>query len=191
VAILRHADYAGRVRPVKLPPLANETWTTSEVLRLVGAARQYRFPRDPDYWPSIIAAGYYSGFGQCDLERITREAVAHDGTVVLHRSRTGKREVGWIPLEVIACRPHTGPLWERPFTVEMFRRHFAKIVNAAGLSGSFKRLRKSSGTTVEEKNPGMGHLHLANTRAVFERHYLSANHVPRPFIPPPLDRDAG
>lgn len=187
VAILHHVGDFNRVRSVKLEPLNPETWTTAQVIRLVGASRHYRNRRDADYWPSIIQAGYYSGLSQCDIERITRLDIGCDGTVIIRRSRTNKRAVAWLPPEVIAHRPTTGPLWPRPFSLEMFRRHFAKIVDAAGLTGTFKRLRKSSGTVVEQRYPGRGHEHLANTRAVFEKHYLSANHVPKPLLPPPLE----
>ncbi len=186
VALLRHRGDTDRVRPVKLRPLEPECWTTEQVVRLVATARQYRYRRDPDYWPTLIEAAYYTGLCQVDLETITRVHIAPDGTVCIRRSRTGKRVVAWLPTEILASRPGTGPLWPRQISAEMFRRHFAKIVTMAGLAGTFKRLRKSSGTAVEQLYPGRGHEHLANSRAVFERHYLAASHVPPALLPPRL-----
>ena len=49
---------------------------------------------------------------------------------------------------------------------------FSRIVAKAGLDGSFKKLRKSSGTRAEQLEPGRGHIHLGNSRKVFEQHYL-------------------
>lgn len=186
VALLRHIGDEGRVRPVRLEPLEVTSWTPSEVSRLVGASRQYRHPRDSSYWPTIIQAAYYSGFSQGDLWLLEKTDISPLGIAVIHRSRTSRREVGWIPLEILELRPREGKLWKRPYSAEMFRRHFARIVNAAGLTGTFKRLRKSSGTGVEELHPGKGHEHLGNTRVIFERHYWSRKQLPEPFRPPPL-----
>ena len=53
-----------------------------------------------------------------------------------------------------------------------------------------KYLRSSSGTAVEKASPGRGHLHLGNTRDVFERNYLDESQTAfnRP-LPPALIGD--
>lgn len=63
------------------------------------------------------------------------------------------------------------------------------VVAAAGLVGTFKTLRKTSGTQAEILT-GRGHEHLANTRGIFEKHYLDRRRVHRepvrlPRIEPP------
>lgn len=64
---------------------------------------------------------------------------------------------------------------------------FGRIVARAGLFGTFKRLRKSSGSLVEAAAPGMGHKHLGNTRAIFEKHYEARRLTrPHPTLPPVL-----
>jgi len=188
VALLRHAGDTRRVRTVKLDELERATWSTTEVCRLIAASRHYQH-RDETYWATLIEAAYYSGLSQVDLERLTRSHFDERGVVVLRRSRTGKRAVAYVPPTVLDQRPTEGLLWKRPYSAEMFRRHFARIVNAAGLTGTFKRLRKSSGTGVEQLHPGRGHEHLANERDIFERHYLSREYVRSPLRPPPLDAD--
>jgi hypothetical protein len=65
------------------------------------------------------------------------------------------------------------PVWGKMMAVETFRQTFSRIVRKAGLTGSFKKLRKSCGTSVEMLYPGRGHLALGNTRRVFELHYMS------------------
>jgi hypothetical protein len=60
---------------------------------------------------------------------------------------------------------------------EHFRVEFAKIVKAAGLVGTFKKLRKSSGSRAEQLNAGSGHVHLGNSRRVFEQHYLGSDAI--------------
>jgi hypothetical protein len=80
-----------------------------------------------------------------------------------------------LPPEIVAtirksCPPR-GPIIDFDRTPEWFRLRFRGLVQKAGLHGSFKTLRKTSGSLVELSHPGTGHKHLGNSRAIFERHY--------------------
>jgi hypothetical protein len=112
-----------------------------------------------------------------------------DGTLEIARSKTGRLAFVAVPREVLdSVRPYRdGRCWPLLTSREWFRRTFAKIVKRAGLFGTFPKLRKSSGTYAELLNPGRGHEHLANSRKIFETHYLSRRHIPKsPLSPPPL-----
>lgn len=177
-----------RVRTIRVPPLDPQAWTTAEVERLLKACR--RMPaRSQVKWTLIVAAGYYTGLDRCDLERIERKDIGEDGSIFWRRSKTGKPVLVAIPLELVAmidehC-PHKGRVFCMGITKEWFRRIFAGIVRRARMHGTFKKLRKSSGSAVEAATPGKGHKHLGNTRAIFERHYearrLTQN---EPTMPP-------
>jgi hypothetical protein len=47
-------------------------------------------------------------------------------------------------------------------------------------------LRAASGSAVEAAHPGAGHSHLANTPAVFKKHYQTGS-MRKPTMPPPID----
>ena len=193
VALLRFHGDCGKVRPVKLTTLHHVVWTREEISALLQAVPAVmRGKSDQTYWRTLIEAAYWSGLSQCDLHKLERRHVAQDGTVRGERCKTGKAFLTYIPAELVA-HVASGPIWPLRTSGEYFRRTFRRIVAAAGLRGTFKTLRKSSGTSVERLHPGQGHRHLANSRAIFERHYwferdakpLRPEPPTRPWSPPP------
>ncbi|HUE71010.1 MAG TPA: hypothetical protein VMP01_08985 [Pirellulaceae bacterium] len=178
-ALLNYADKPGKLRPVKWEPLNPQSWTAAQVGRLIDAA--------PDQeWRNVIALAYYSGLNLCDLESVTKANIDRDGVLTWRRSKTGKLVKIRLPESLVAVLPSKGPCCPRRFSKEYFRRVFRRIAAAAGLEGPFKQLRKSSGTLVESLHPGCGHLHLGNTRQVFELHYLHPEKGLTPLSPPML-----
>lgn len=163
----------GRVRGVRCPPLHPEAWTAAEVARLLSPGCD-SMP-DRFRWQLCILLAYYLGLDRCDVERVEQSHFADSGALIYARRKTGAALGGGIPrdmLAVIRARcPRSGPICRMGITPEWFRRTFAGIVARAGLFGTFKKLRKSSGSLVEAACPGQGHKHLGNTRRVFEAHY--------------------
>lgn len=169
IALLRFSGNSDRVRQVKLDELEPTSWTPAEVERLIeSAGRMHRTSRRL-HWKRLIAVAYYSGLTQCDLCRIKRSDIDERGILRFRRSKTGKRVTVAIPLELLDGLPD-GVLFHCQ-SKEAFRATFSRIVKDAGLVGSFKKLRKTTGTEVEKLHPGRGHEVLANTRKVFENHY--------------------
>lgn len=178
VAVLREIRGAApveRVRSVRVPPFEPEAWTGEEVERLLLACN--RMPAaSRKRWVKIVAAGYYTGLDRCDLEKIKRRDITDDGSIYWRRSKTKKPVLVAIPLPLLETIDSESPgqndfVFKMGITKEWFRRVFAGIVRRARLCGTFKKLRKTSGSSVEAANPGKGHQHLGNTRAIFERHY--------------------
>jgi integrase len=163
-AWLNHAGIAGKLRPVRRGPLNPLVWTPAEVERLIKAAPSRA-------WRVRIAAAYYTGLNIVDLERVERRHII-DGVLRWRRQKTGKLVVVAIPLWLLDLLPEDGPICPWDKTGEYMRRQFRAIVASAGLRGTFKTLRKTSGTIVESLHPGCGHLHLGNSRQVFELHYM-------------------
>ena len=177
-ALLNFADVPGKLRSVKFERLRPAAWSKEEVQRLVDAA--------PDEaWRIRISLSYFTGLNQCDLERVEKRHFV-DGVLEWRRSKTGKLVKVRIPAALVARLPDVGPVCPRVVSDEWIRRTFAKIVKAAGLVGTLKTLRKSSGTAVESQHPGCGHLHLGNTRAVFELHYMNPERGLVALSPPDL-----
>ena len=170
VSLLRFNGDRGIVRTVKRQPMELDTWSASDVRRIIEAVKESVSATKHDWWMSLITAAWYTGLSWCDLLNLDRKDVSEDGTVSVRRSKTGKAVVAWMPPE-IAFGKH-GKLWPLYCKREWFRLTWIQIVEKAGLSGPFKKLRRSSGTSVERLFPGQGHQHLANLRSTFERHYL-------------------
>lgn len=185
IALLRFSGNTERVRPVKLSQLEPEGWTPAEIGRLLDAAgAMYRVSHRLK-WQRIIAFAYYTGLGQVDLSQLRREDISAGGIVRTHRSKTGTRVVASIPLELLDGLPVSGLLFPVK-SKEAFRATFARIVKAAGLVGTFKKIRKSAGTEAERLHPGRGHELLANTRKVFEAHYWDRREARESPIRPTL-----
>lgn len=179
-----------RVRSVKCPPLDPDAWLPHEVERLIHVGCADMADASRWRWQLVIPCGYYLGLDRCDLERLQQANFRDDGALVnFRRSKTGGAPMGGIPpdlLESIRRRcPAKGPILRMGISPEWFRKVFAGIVQRAGLHGTFKKLRKSSGSLVENDEPGKGHKHLGNTRAIFEKHY-EAKKITRgePTLPP-------
>lgn len=187
-ALLRFAGCADKLRQVKLGTLTPAAWTPEEIGQLIDACGHMP-EASRVYWQTLIAAAWYTGLSQADLHRVRLDQFAADGSLEIARRKTGAIAFVGIPRDILArVRPHRdGRCWPLLTSREWFRRTFAKIVKRAGLLGTFPKIRKSSGTYAELLNPGRGHEHLANSRKVFESHYLSRRHVrTAPLMPPPI-----
>ncbi len=178
-ALLSHhfnGELPGKLRPVKVEAIVVEVWSASEVQLLIESCGYMRDDRKRRWWRTIIAAAYYTGLSVCDLWTLRPSNIDHRGIVLAKRSKTGKPIAMRLPqpwlTESLLLGRGDEPLWGRPMAKETFRQTFARVVSKAGLTGSFKKLRKSCGTSVEMLHPGRGHIALGNTRQVFERHYF-------------------
>lgn len=164
-----------RLRPVKCAELEADTWTAEEVGRIAAAAGKERL---------LVLFAYFTGLSECDLRRLHREHIDADGTIRFRRQKTGKGVLVGVPVELLADLPSNGILFPLRTSEEYFRRQFRQVVRSCGLCGTFKKLRRSSGTEIELHYPGRGHIHLGNTRAVFEAHYWDKRRAEKPLMPP-------
>lgn len=163
------------IRPVKLDELEPESWTPEEVEKLVGACDNLPY-RERNWWRTFILVGYYSGLNACDIHRLEKKHIPANGCVAFVRAKTRKRVFFGLPqdliAEVYAIAPEAGPIWALRVTQEAFRVRFNRLVKLSGIRvGTFKRLRKTSGTLVELAQPGAGHRHLGNEQQIFAKHY--------------------
>ena len=187
-ALLTHsgASPAERVRPVKTDQLDPEAWTADEVMLLVNAVPEVVKPVMVDYWQQVIVVAYYTGASQIDIHELSRKNFFANGRVRYVRSKTGKLVTTAVPPEFVRMLPSRDPCWPLKTSREFFRVTFGKIVARARLKGTFKKLRKSSGTSVDILHPGMGHKHLGNSRKIFETHYFASKMVEMPIVLPAI-----
>lgn len=166
------------VRTIRPPKLDPDSWLPEEVDLLidrVDTLPEYKRP----YYSRIIGYGFYTGLSKVDLHLLERRHFTRAGVLITRRHRTGKLVVVEVPIWLLRGMPMSGRFFPRLWSDEQFRRDFGRIVQAAGLTGTFKQLRKTSGTEADLQNPGRGHIHLGNTRKVFEAHYLNNRRVHR------------
>lgn len=126
-----------------------------------------------------------------DVWCFRRDSIRPDGSARLVQRKTGKIVTVRLRPSTVAALADVGGAQPLRWTLNasFFGRHFKRIVVASGVGrGTFKFLRRSSGSYVELEQPGAGHKHLGHADAkVFARHYdarLGAHLLP---LPPALD----
>lgn len=185
---IRDGQPVERVRSIRCPPLDPHALTPAEVEKLLAACNSIP-PASRWRYRLMIALGYYTGLDACDIWKIERKHIGRQGELFFRRGKTGAAVFVQIPSDLLAeidqhC-PRKGPLIRMGVSKEWFRRVIGGLFERAGLQGTFKTLRKSSGSGVEDEHPGTGHKHLGNTRAIFERHYESKRITRgKPTMPP-------
>ena len=174
---------ARRVRRVRVPQLVPTAWTKAEVEALLatvaGIPRRHRCGlRRAVWWDLAVRVAWDSGLRWGDLVALRVDQIGPDGTVSLTQSKTAKvstfrlspTTLDALRATLAACPRDLVCPW--PASGETFRDQFSLIVHKAGIrAGTWKFIRRGSGTDVEMQLPGSGHLHLGNTRRVFEQSY--------------------
>lgn len=167
-----------------------ESWTPDEVDRLLAAARtikgEHKGVKRALWWEAYIRTAYETGLRPVDLHRLTLQHFDAYGVVGLSQNKTSVAIVRRVSTDTIEVLSQIGrdPLFGGWLGKDQRTFWFALIVRAAGLSGTFYKLRATCGTLVEQTHPGKGHVALGNGRAVFERHYW-ARSIQRDAIPMP------
>lgn len=182
---------ARRVRRVRLPQLVPTAWTKAEVETLLKYVNTLKRPHKSGlsraaWWDLAVRVAWDSGLRWADLVALRVDAIAADGTATVVQEKTGK--VSTFRLSPTTLEAMRATLAERPRALvcpwpasgETFRDQFTRIVERAGIrAGTWKWIRRSSGTDVEMQLPGVGHLHLGNTRRVFEQSYGDPTQIGR------------
>lgn len=172
-----------RVRRCTVPEPIVEAWTHGEVLELLAAAE--KLPRwhpcglrRREWWPLAVRVAWDSGLRWADQVAIPVSAVRPDGWVTVRQSKSRKAATFRFSESTMAALRNSLERCPRalviPWTAsgETFRGQTARLVAKAGIrAGTWKWIRRGSGSDVELQSPGAGHRHLGNTRAVFERAY--------------------
>ena len=146
------------------------------------------------FWRAMIRTLWESGLAPCDILALKRRAISPEGACQAVRQKTGEKHAFRLRPRTVEAIDKLGPadrdlcfpLWA---SQEMLRREFRSLRVAAGLpGGTLKWFRSGSGSEVEQQQLGAGHIHLANTPAVFDQHYRVPSIV-MPNIPMPRDPD--
>lgn len=159
--------------------------------RTPGMFTRNKYPmRKAAFWRALILVGYSTGLRLGDMERLAFDDIEPDGTLIVTQHKTGATiRCCLLPAAHEAVKAIRWPVRRLIFGGVICRRAyfdaFKEIVRAAGLTGTTKWLRRTSGTLVESIAPGRGHEQLGNGRKVFESHYLDQRQIAmtRPMPP--------
>lgn len=139
------------------------------------------------YWPAIIRAAWDSGLRRGDLWRLKAANIRKDKSAVIAQSKTGQTIVCRFHGSTIKAIQRAGGELEWPLCEWCFGVHFQEIVVLSGIGrGTFRWLRRGSGSRIDADHPGLGHRHLGNGRPVFERHYDAKLGDTKKPMPPEL-----
>lgn len=186
---------ARRVRRVRVPEIVVTAWTREEVQRLLSAAaslpRTHRCGlRRSVWWDLAIRVAWDSGLRWGDLVSLRVDCVRPNGTTVI-QSKTGKAVTFVLSASTVDVLSATLEHCPRdlvcpwPSSHETFTDQVKRLVSKAGIRpGTWRWIRRASGSDVEAQAAGTGHAHLGNTRSVFDRSYgdktIIGRTAPRP-----------
>jgi integrase len=188
-----------RVRGVRVPRLPIEAWTYDEVVLLLQAAsavkRRHRcgLPRNV-WWPLAIRVAWDTGLRWGDQIDLPVEAVSADGSVWWCQHKTGRTVACRLSPSTMAALRSSLAICPRelvmpwPASHNTFGNQVERIVAAAGVRpGTWKWLRRSSGSYVELEQQGAGAEHLGHAPGsrVFADHYGSPRILLRKIPSPP------
>ncbi|MCA9235674.1 MAG: hypothetical protein KDA44_09385 [Planctomycetales bacterium] len=187
-----------RIRTIRVPATLIECYTLDEARALLAAAGTMRrnYPHGvsrADYWTAAIRLAWETGLRRGDLFAFTMTNVDPAGRWRLIQHKTGRLATGRLRTATLAALLHIGDekpcAW--PLRIEQFSRQFRRLRDAAGVTrGSWKWLRRSSGSYVEAAQVGAGHRHLGHSsQGVFAKHYDARLDPAAAVLPPPLDAD--
>lgn len=127
------------------------------------------------YWTATLRVAWESGFRRGDVWRLRRDAVQADGAVQIVQHKTGQLAEARLSAATVAALDAIGRPQPCEWTMDAsyFGRHFKRLREAAKVGrGTFKWLRRASGSYVEAAQPGAGYRHLGHAGpGVFARHY--------------------
>jgi site-specific recombinase XerD len=164
----------------RCPELLIECYMVDEVRALLTAAgRQHgeysNGVSKKVYWSAAIRLAWDTGLRRGDIWDFQKSRLEPDGSmrVVQHKTKRIVRiKLRQSTLQALN-EIHYDKALQWPMEINYFTRHFKKIIRESGVNkGSFKWLRRSSGSYVEMERVGAGAKHLGHTSPlVFERHY--------------------
>lgn len=174
---------ARRVRRVRVPELVPTAWTKSEVEQLLATAatlpRRHRCGLTrAAWWDLAIRVAWDSGLRWADLVALRVDSIGADGTASIVQQKTGRVSTFRLSpttLEALRATLEECPrdlVCPWPSSGETFRDQVTLLVQKAGIrAGTWRWIRRGSGTDVELQLEGAGHRHLGNTRRVFDQSY--------------------
>jgi len=188
-----------RVKRIKRGEMIVEGWTPDKLARLLKQCENPPFGNGrfrgkpisrPLYWRALVLFAYDTGLRLGDVQGIRFDQIRYPEPFTLIQHKTGKRisvairEETWQAVQLLHAQ--AGQQLFKILRARYFFQSFKAIVAAAGITGTFKYLRRTSGSMVESIAPGSGGKHLGHADpTIFDRHYNVRELTDRPPVLPP------
>jgi integrase len=174
-----------RVLRKSTPRPAVEAWTIDDVDRLLSACRRlkrrHRCGLSRAMWFELaVRVAWDSGLRWRDLVSLEASSIAADGRCTVVQGKTGRLARFRLSGTTRALLQETMRICPRelvcpwPASQQAFGRQVRRLVAAAGIRpGTWRWIRRASGTDVEIQRPGSGSVHLGHAPGsrVFHDHY--------------------
>lgn len=182
-----------RVRAARVPELVVDCYSLEEARAILGAAAglvgRYRHGVSRRaYWESAIRLAWDSGLRRGDVVAFRRDCLRSDGSYAVCQAKTRKVVRGRLHASTVEALAAIGGVYPLRWSGDLvyFTRQFRRLVLEAGVGrGSFKWLRRSSGSHVETDQPGAGYKHLGQAGPDVFRRYYDAHLGPHSLPQPP------
>ena len=173
-----------------------ECYVIDEIKALISTAQAMRGwmhdrTRRSHYWEAAIRVGWETGLRRGDVWRVDSQRLR--GPILATVSNKSRQlTVHELTDETVAAlrrldRRPTTLHW--PHRGSAFEYWFARLVADSGVCrGTFKWLRRASGSYVEQACPGMGSRHLGHTNAATFRKHYDARLIAQPGTLPTVPR---
>jgi hypothetical protein len=181
---------ARRIRRLPQAELVVECYSTDEARQLLRTAAKLTGTlcngvHHNRYWPAAIRAAWDSGLRRGDIWEVETKFIRPNGVFRKSQNKTRRLVVCQFRESTVKAIEHAGGSLAWPHDEKTFSDQFAFLVKTSGVKrGSFKWLRRASGSYVEMEQPGAGHKHLGHaTPQIFNRHYdarLGGHTLPQP-----------
>ncbi|QDT75760.1 tyrosine-type recombinase/integrase [Lacipirellula limnantheis] len=194
---------ARRIKRPKCPALVIDCFSVEEVRLIVAQAERchpYTMSNGINrrqYWPAAIRLAWDTGLRRGDVWKFRKSWIRPDGSARIVQNKTGQaltvrlhpstiEALNAIPFDLATKWPSSDANGSR------FSKQFKDICRSAGVfRGTFKWLRRGSGSYVEAVQPGAGGKHLGHSSPqVFGQHYDARLTSAAAPMPPALDDGA-
>lgn len=173
-----------RIRKIQCPRSLPEAWSVEQMTRLLSATERIGGRDIPvgvkrsAFWRAFILAAWCTGLRLSDLQRIKRDMIGADGSLIMRQQKTQWPVLCKLSAEAIAAidqighRPD-GLIFGGRLSRGIMFADFRTLAAAAGLQGTSKKIRKSGATAVECAQPGSAKGFLGHqTHGLAYRHYV-------------------
>ena len=179
-----------RIKKIAVPRKSPVAWSMGQVQHLVSIVESMDRPdicRVPAslWWSSLVRAAWDTGLRLGDLLSLERDWIQSDGILRIVQSKTQREHIVQLnestlrKIRTVQSLSGSRLLWPMDFPRRKFFSEFKSIAKEAGLTGTFRFIRRGAITQAELLEPGAGQRLAAHQDTRTTRtHYLDPSLLP-------------
>lgn len=183
-----------RIKKIAVPKKSPVAWSMAQVQHLVSTIESMARPdicRVPAglWWSSLVRAAWDTGLRLGDLLSLERDWIQSDGILRIVQSKTQREHIVRLnqstiqKIRMVQQLSGSRLIWPMDFPRRKFFSEFKAIVKEAGLTGTFRFIRRGAITQAELLEPGAGQRLAAHRDTRTTRtHYLDPQLLPKTAV---------